>query len=73
MLDEASLKQKVESTGVLDPNKKVVTYCGSGIAATWNALVLNKLGKKDVTIYDGSMTEWATDPSLPLETGESTK
>jgi len=64
------LKQNLESKGVLDADKKVITYCGGGIAATWNALVLSSLGKKDVAVYDGSMTEWAADPSLPLKMGE---
>ncbi|WP_353625874.1 rhodanese-like domain-containing protein [Bacillus sp. JCM 19041] len=45
----------------------MITYCGSGIAATWNALLLNKLGQTNVAVYDGSMTEWAKDPSLPLD------
>ncbi|MEH7342403.1 sulfurtransferase [Bacillus sp. JJ1532] len=66
--EEENLRKRFEEIGALDPNKKVITYCGSAIAATWNALILNKLGQKNVAIYDGSLTEWAKDPSLPLET-----
>jgi thiosulfate/3-mercaptopyruvate sulfurtransferase len=50
------------------PGRKV-TYCGGGIAATSDALVLALLGEDDVAVYDGSMAEWTADPSLPLETG----
>jgi thiosulfate/3-mercaptopyruvate sulfurtransferase len=27
------------------------------------------LGHPDVRLYDASLGEWATDPSLPMETG----
>ena len=27
------------------------------------------LGAADVRLYDASMSEWANDPSLPMETG----
>jgi thiosulfate/3-mercaptopyruvate sulfurtransferase len=50
--------------------ERVITYCGGGIAASSDAFVLNVLGVDDVAIYDGSMTEWAADPSLPLVTGD---
>lgn len=50
------------------PGRKV-TYCGGGIAATSDALVLALLGEDDVAVYDASMAEWTADPSLPLETG----
>jgi len=68
LYDDETLRETFEKVGALDPNKKVITYCGGGIAATWNALILNKLGQNNVAVYDGSMTEWANDPSLPLET-----
>jgi len=55
---------------VLDPNKKVIVYCGFGVAATWMALLLNKLGQNNVAVYDSSMQEWASDVSLPLEINE---
>jgi len=48
----------------------VITYCGGGIAASADAFLLTLLGAKDVALYDGSLTEWAADPALPLTTGD---
>jgi thiosulfate/3-mercaptopyruvate sulfurtransferase len=31
--------------------------------------VLALLGTDDGAVYDGSLSEWAADPSLPMETG----
>ncbi|OUM84414.1 MAG: thiosulfate sulfurtransferase [Bacillus thermozeamaize] len=63
------LKEIFGPTGALDPSRKVITYCGGGIAATWVALALAQLGRDDVAVYDGSRIEWASDPSLPLVSG----
>jgi thiosulfate/3-mercaptopyruvate sulfurtransferase len=68
LYNEEKLREIFDRVGALDPDKKVITYCGSAIAATWTGLVLNKLGQKNVAVYDGSLTEWAKDPSLPLDT-----
>ncbi|WP_373895797.1 rhodanese-like domain-containing protein [Virgibacillus sp. CBA3643] len=73
LYDDEKLRKTFEESGALDPDKKVITYCGSGIAATWNALILNKLGQNNVAMYDGSMTEWADDPKLLLDTVEKEK
>jgi len=52
------------------PDKRVLVYCGGGIAATLDAFVLTAiLGHKNVSVYDNSMQEWSNDPSLPMETG----
>jgi thiosulfate/3-mercaptopyruvate sulfurtransferase len=48
---------------------RVVTYCGGGIAASSDAFVLTLLGHENVAVYDGSLSEWAADPSLPMEVG----
>jgi thiosulfate/3-mercaptopyruvate sulfurtransferase len=48
---------------------QVITYCGGGIAATSVAFVLAMLGYDKVKVYDNSLTEWAADPSLPMQTG----
>ena len=46
----------------------IVTYCGGGIAATSDAFVLTALlGRSDVSVYDGSLSEWLLDPNSPLE------
>jgi thiosulfate/3-mercaptopyruvate sulfurtransferase len=51
-----------------DPEKRMITYCGGGIAATMDAFLLYQLGYRDIAVYDNSMSEWATDTSLPIET-----
>jgi thiosulfate/3-mercaptopyruvate sulfurtransferase len=49
-------------------DKRVVAYCGGGISATIDLFMLHRLGYDKLTLYDGSMGEWATDESLPIET-----
>lgn len=66
--DDETLKEIFDEAGALDKDKKVITYCGSAIAATWTQYLLNKLGQDNVAVYDGSLSEWAEDDSLPLET-----
>lgn len=51
------------------PDKRVICYCGGGIAATMDLFRLHQLGYDDITLYDASMGEWAKDPALPIETG----
>ena len=46
---------------------KVITYCGGGIAATNLAFAITMTGFKNITVYDASLNEWATDKRLPLE------
>jgi thiosulfate/3-mercaptopyruvate sulfurtransferase len=50
-------------------DKRVVAYCGGGISATIDLFMLHRLGYDKLTLYDGSMGEWAMDESLPIETG----
>lgn len=48
---------------------RVIVYCGGGIAATLDAYLMHQLGYKNLAVYDNSMSEWAKDPELPIETG----
>ncbi len=52
-----------------DPAEPLIAYCGGGISATVDVFALSMLGRNDVRLYDGSLTEWSADPSLPLEVG----
>lgn len=52
----------------ISKDKRVICYCGGGIAATLDLFVLHQLGYDDLTLYDASMSEWARDLSLPVET-----
>jgi thiosulfate/3-mercaptopyruvate sulfurtransferase len=52
----------------ITPDKTVVAYCGGGISATIDLFLLHQLGYDRLTLYDGSMGEWAKDPALPIET-----
>jgi len=61
------LRDRFAEAGALHAGR-VITYCGGGIAASSDAFVLALLGKDDVAVYDASLSEWAADPSLPMET-----
>ena len=50
-----------------DKSKRILIYCGGGIAATLDAFLLHQLGYRDIAVYDASMSEWAKDASLPIE------
>jgi len=66
------IRAALEAAGVLRPGggaegRRTVTYCGAGIAASSDALLLTLLGVGDVSVYDGSLEEWARDPGCPME------
>ena len=63
----ADAAAKFEAKGVTK-EKRVVGYCGGGISATVDLFLMHQLGYDDLALYDGSMGEWAKDPSLPIET-----
>ena len=67
-LPDDALRAKFAEAGALDA-RGIVTYCGGGIAASSDAFALALLGRDDVAVYDASLSEWAADPSLPMEQG----
>jgi thiosulfate/3-mercaptopyruvate sulfurtransferase len=67
-LPDGDLRALFASIG-LRSGQQAITYCGGGIAASLDAFALVLLGHPDVALYDGSLSEWAADPALPMETG----
>ncbi|WP_314952407.1 sulfurtransferase [Bradyrhizobium cosmicum] len=63
----ADAEAKFAAAGVTR-DKNVILYCGGGISATIDLLLLTQLGYDKLTLYDASMGEWARDPALPIET-----
>ena len=66
--DDAALREAFAASGVLQ-RPRAICYCGGGISATMDALALTRLGHPSVAVYDGSMSEWSRDPTMPMETG----
>jgi len=64
------IRAAFDAVGALD-GRRIITYCGGGISATIDSFALKLIGVDDVAVYDGSMSEWAADATLPLTLGES--
>jgi len=62
------LAEAFRAAGV-DPDKPVVTTCGSGIAACTVALALARLGHWRGAVYDGSWSEWGGRQDTPVVIG----
>lgn len=65
---DAELRRALDAKGLLSA-PKVITYCGGGISATIDSFACLLVGQENVAVYDGSMSEWVRDESLPMETG----
>lgn len=53
----------------VDFDRPVITTCGSGVTAAILLAGLESLGKTDVTLYDGSWSDWGFDPATPKAMG----
>jgi thiosulfate/3-mercaptopyruvate sulfurtransferase len=53
----------------VDLDRPLIMSCGSGVTACNLLFGAALLGKEDVTIYDGSWSEWGADPATPKATG----
>ena len=56
------------SNNNINKSEQLLATCGSGVSACVIAIALHCLGKKDVPIFDGSWTEWASS-GQKIETG----
>lgn len=63
-----ALRESFAEAGV-DLDQPLIMSCGSGVTACNLLFGAALLGKHDVTIYDGSWSEWGADPETPKATG----
>jgi len=70
MKPPAETRAIFEAAGV-DLKKPAITSCGSGVTAAILSLALERMGKTDHSLYDGSWSEWGAFPTLPVVTGDA--
>lgn len=70
VLDGAFMQDKATLSSIfathIRPEKGNTFTCGSGITASILALAAAQIGIKDIAVYDGSWSEWGSDPTLPI-------
>jgi len=76
LLDNGVMKSPEELRAVfeaadIDLSKPAITTCGSGVTAAILCLAMERFGKTDHSLYDGSWAEWGAFPTLPVATGEA--
>ena len=55
--------------GVTDASR-VVAQCGSGVTACHGVLAMRLAGLGRARLYEGSWSDWVSDPSRPVATGD---
>jgi thiosulfate/3-mercaptopyruvate sulfurtransferase len=67
-LPAAELSKRYARLGAA--REPAVVYCGSGVNACHDLLAMHLAGLTG-TLYAGSWSEWSSDPSLPVATGDA--
>lgn len=68
MKDAAGLRAAFEAARI-DLSKPAITTCGSGVTSAILNLALERIGKPDHALYDGSWAEWGMYGDLNVATG----
>ncbi|MEL1249558.1 sulfurtransferase [Aurantiacibacter gilvus] len=69
-LPPAQIAEAFAKAGI-DPDKPLAASCGSGVTASVLLFAHSLLGHDHGALYDGSWSDWGSDPNTPKETGEA--
>ena len=63
-----AIRELFEAAGI-DLSRPLISSCGSGMTANVLIFAAHLIGKQDISLYDGSWSEWGLDPTTPKATG----
>jgi thiosulfate/3-mercaptopyruvate sulfurtransferase len=69
LLPVATLRDRLTSAGI-DGTTDVISYCGSGVTACHNLLIIEHTDLGLGRLYPGSWSQWSHDTSRPVATGD---
>lgn len=69
LLPPDQLREKFEAAGLRLDADEIVTYCNSGVSASFALLALAQIGVDHARVYDGSWKDWANNTDNPITGG----
>jgi thiosulfate/3-mercaptopyruvate sulfurtransferase len=65
----SELRERYARLGA-EAGRDVVSYCGSGVTACHTLLALERAGIAGARLYEGSFSDWSSDPKAEVATGD---
>jgi len=67
-LDAEALRRRYETLGVRGDGRAIAS-CGSGVTAAFALFAMERAGVGLGRLYEGSWSDWVSDPACPVATG----